>query len=105
MANPPSITSFSPDSATVGDGITNKSTLTLTGTAAANSTVQVYDGTLLLGSATTNSSGVWNFTAAKLADGAHSFTAATDVGTGGTTSGFPGASTTGVRGGVTLKPS
>ena len=40
----PSITSFSTDSGTVGDGITNDNTLTLTGTAEANSTVKVYDG-------------------------------------------------------------
>ena len=32
----PTITSFSPDSGVVGDGITNASTLTLTGTAEAN---------------------------------------------------------------------
>ncbi|MDW6021561.1 Ig-like domain-containing protein [Mesorhizobium sp. BAC0120] len=105
MANPPSITSFSPDSATVGDGITNKSTLTLTGTAAANSAVKVYDGTTLLGNVTANSSGAWNFTTAKLSDGAHSFTAATTVsggGTGSTPSGFPDASTTGVPAGKVL---
>ena len=33
----------------VGDGITNDNTLTLTGTAEANSTVKVYDGATLLG--------------------------------------------------------
>src|ERR1019366_5598334 len=53
----PTITSFSPDSGVVGDGITNASTLTLTGTAEANSTVKVYDGATLLGSATANGSG------------------------------------------------
>ena len=53
----PSITSFSTDSGTVGDGITNDNTLTLTGTAEANSTVKVYDGATLLGSATANGSG------------------------------------------------
>ena len=37
----PSITSFSTDSGTVGDGITNDATLTLTGTAEANATVKV----------------------------------------------------------------
>ena len=45
----PSIASFSTDSGTVGDGITNDNTLTLTGTAEANSTVKVYDGATLLG--------------------------------------------------------
>src|ERR1019366_1120107 len=76
----PTITSFSPDSGTVGDGITNASTLTLTGTAEANSTVKVYDGATLLGSATANGSGAWNFVTAALVNGAHSLTAtATDV--------------------------
>ena len=37
----PSITAFSTDSGAVGDGITNDTTLTLTGTAEANSTVKV----------------------------------------------------------------
>ena len=45
----PTIASFSTDSGTVGDGITNDNTLTLTGTAEANSTVKVYDGATLLG--------------------------------------------------------
>ena len=76
----PTITSFSTDSGTVGDGITNVNVLTLTGTAEANSTVKVYDGATLLGSATTNGSGAWSYTTAALANGAHSLTAtATDV--------------------------
>jgi hypothetical protein len=76
----PSITSFSPDSGTVGDGITNASVLTLTGAAEANSTVKVYDGATLLGTATANGSGVWTYTTATLSNGAHSLTAtATDV--------------------------
>ena len=45
----PTILSFSTDSGVTGDGITNDNTLTLTGTAQANSTVKVYDGTTLLG--------------------------------------------------------
>ena len=54
--------------------------LDLTGTAEAGSTVQVYDGATLLGTATANGSGAWSFTTATLADGAHSFTAtATDA--------------------------
>ena len=76
----PSIASFSTDSGTVGDGITNDNTLTLTGTAEANSTVKVYDGATLLGSATANGTGAWSFTTAALANGAHSLTAtATDA--------------------------
>ena len=76
----PSIASFSTDSGTVGDRITNDNTLTLTGTAEANSTVKVFDGATLLGSATANGSGAWSYTTAALANGAHSLTAtATDA--------------------------
>ena len=53
----PSITSFSTDSGVVGDGITNDNTLTLTGTAEAGSTVKVYDGATLLGSALASGTG------------------------------------------------
>ena len=55
----PTIASFSTDSGTVGDGITNDNTLTLTGTPEADATVKVYDGATLLGSATANGSGNW----------------------------------------------
>src|SRR6185312_5287638 len=76
----PSITAFSTDSGTVGDGITNDNTLTLTGSAEANATVKVYDGVTLLGSVTADGSGNWSYTTAALANGAHSLTAtATDV--------------------------
>ena len=62
------------------DGITNTNTLTLTGNADANSTIKLYDGATLLGSATTNASGEWSYTTVALADGAHSLTATeTDV--------------------------
>ena len=76
----PSIASYSTDSGTVGDGITNDNTLTLTGSAEANATVKVYDGATLLGSATADGSGNWSYTTAALANGGHSLTAtATDV--------------------------
>ena len=79
--NAPNITSFSPDTGTVGDGVTTANVLMLTGTAEANATVKVYDGTTLLGSVAANSSGAWTYTTAALANGAHSLTAtATDVG-------------------------
>ena len=66
-AGVPTITSFSPDTGVVGDGITDPAILTLTGTAVANSTVKVYDGATLLGTATANGSGAWSFTTAALA--------------------------------------
>ena len=76
----PSITSFTPDTGTVGDGITTANVLTLSGTAEANSTVKVFDGATLLGSAVANGSGAWSYTTAALANGAHSLTAtATDA--------------------------
>ena len=60
----PSINTFSNDTGTVGDGITSDNTLTLTGAAAANTTVRVYDGTTLLGTVTANGSGAWSYTTA-----------------------------------------
>ena len=59
----------------VGDHITNDNTLTLTGTAVANSTVKVFDGTTQIATATANSSGAWSSTATALADGSHNLTA------------------------------
>ena len=71
----PAIVSFSTDSGTIGDGITNDNTLALTGTAEANSTVKVYDGATLLGTAKANASGAWSLTTSVLVDGTHNFTA------------------------------
>ena len=86
----PTIASFSTDSGLVGDHLTNDSTLTLAGTAEANSTVKLYDGTSLLGSVAANGSGAWSYTTVALTNGAHSLTAtATD------TAGNTGAASTG----------
>jgi len=71
----PTITTFSNDSGTVGDGITNDNTITLTGKAAANSSVKVFDGTMQIGTATADASGAWSFTSKALAEGKHSLTA------------------------------
>ncbi|SHJ84911.1 Tryptophan-rich Synechocystis species C-terminal domain-containing protein [Bradyrhizobium lablabi] len=70
----PTVASFSPDSGVVGDGITNVNQLTLTGTAPAGDTVEVFDGTTQIGNATANSSGAWSFATATLSDGSHAFT-------------------------------
>ena len=78
--SPPTIMSFSPDSGTVGDGITNATTLTLTGAAVINSAVQVYDGSTQIGTAAADGSGAWSFTTGTLANGLHSFTAIDSVG-------------------------
>jgi Ca2+-binding RTX toxin-like protein len=71
----PTITGFSPDSGTAGDGITNAAVVTLTGTAVANSTVKVFDGAAQTGTATANGSGAWSFTTGTLSEATHSFTA------------------------------
>ncbi|MGY3238660.1 hypothetical protein ACVMAJ_005550 [Bradyrhizobium sp. USDA 4448] len=71
----PSIVSFAPDSNTIGDQITNSSQLTLSGTAAAGITVQVFDGGVEIGAVTANASGLWSFATGVLADGSHAFTA------------------------------
>ena len=82
------IDDFSNDSGTANDGITNDSTLTLTGSAAANSVVKVFDGSTQVGSTTANSSGAWTYTTAALSDGNHSLkaTATTASGTSSTSS-------------------
>ena len=71
----PVINGFSPDTNVVGDGVTSASTLTLTGTATANSTVTVYSGAISLGTTVADGNGAWNFTASGLSNGVHSFTA------------------------------
>lgn len=76
----PTANSFSQDSGVVGDGITNSPRLTVTGTAAPNSRMKIYDGASLIGTPTANASGVWSFTTGLLKDGNHSFTStATDA--------------------------
>ncbi|MBR0801686.1 RHS repeat protein, partial [Bradyrhizobium jicamae] len=70
----PSITSFSPDTSVVGDGITNVNRLTLTGTAEAGSKVLVFDGATQIGTATVGTNGTWSFATGTLADGTHAFT-------------------------------
>lgn len=76
----PKITSFTPDTGTVGDGITSANSVTLTGTAEAGSSVKVFDGSQQVGVATANTSGNWSYQTAQLSSGKHVFTAtATDV--------------------------
>ena len=53
---------------------------TLSGTAAANSTLEVFDGSTELGTTNANSSGAWSYTTDTLANGVHSLTATdTDI--------------------------
>ncbi len=65
------------DSGTPGDRITSDDTPTLTGTAEANASVEIYEGDTLLGTGTANESGVWNATvdaAHALGEGVHNLT-------------------------------
>src|SRR5262249_9097255 len=63
----------------VSDAV-NGNTITLTGTAEANSTVKIYEDTVLQGSAMTDASGAWTYTTGVLSNGAHAFVAtATDA--------------------------
>jgi hypothetical protein len=68
----PTVSSGS-DSGTLGDGITSDTTPTLTGTAAANAVVKLYDtnGTTLLGTTTADGSGDWSITSSTLSEGSH----------------------------------
>ncbi|WP_409567661.1 Ig-like domain-containing protein [Rugamonas sp. DEMB1] len=65
------------DSGTLGDNVTNVAAPTVTGTAAANASVMLYDtdGTTLLGSATADGAGNWSITSSALSLGAHTLTA------------------------------
>jgi plastocyanin len=66
---------------TTAAGTTNDNTPTVTGTAEANSTVNILEGTTVLGTATADASGNWTFTpTTALTDGTYSITAtATDA--------------------------
>jgi Big-like domain-containing protein len=57
------------------DTINANNSVTLTGTAEANSTVTVYDGTTALGTTTAAASGAWTYTTGTLANGTQIFTA------------------------------
>jgi hypothetical protein len=62
------------------DTITSTNQVVLNGTAEANSTIQVYEETTLLGRTTANTSGAWSFTTLVLDSGSHTFSAtATDA--------------------------
>ena len=75
----PVIASFSSDTAPVGDGHTTATSITLTGTGEANSTVNVFDGTTSVGHASVNASGAWSLPDSGLTVGAHNFTATADA--------------------------
>lgn len=65
------------DSGALGDSLTNDTTPTVTGTAAAGAIVKLYDsdGTTLLGTAAANGSGNWSITSSTLSEGTHTLKA------------------------------
>lgn len=76
----PVIKSITTKAGTVVSGSTEVNELVLHGTAEANSTLNVFDGTTFLGTTTADSSGAWAFAPSALTNGAQSFTAtATDA--------------------------
>ena len=79
----PVITGISDDTGASGsDGETSDNTLSITGTAEANSTVEVFKGVDSIGTTTANGLGDWsfNYTGTILTDGTYNFTAkATDA--------------------------
>ena len=76
--------SFTGDTSTFAQNIATANVITLTGSTLAGDSVQVYDGSTLLGTTTTNASGVWSFTTPTLTQGVQAFTAKDTV--AGTTS-------------------
>ncbi|HEX8933785.1 MAG TPA: Ig-like domain-containing protein, partial [Pseudonocardiaceae bacterium] len=67
------------------DAITNDNTPTFGGTAEANSTVELFDGSTSLGTTTADGSGDWSFTpGASLNEGTHSITATAEDAAGNT---------------------
>jgi uncharacterized repeat protein (TIGR02059 family) len=65
------------DSGTLGDGVTNAATPTITGHAEVNASVKLYDtnGVTVRGTTTADGSGNWSITTSTLAEGAHTLTA------------------------------
>ena len=57
------------------NALVNTNQVKLSGTAEANSTVTVYDGTAVVGTGTTNSTGAWSITTNALSTGTHALTA------------------------------
>src|SRR5205823_4930981 len=77
----PDLTAASDSGTSSTDNVTNVTTPTFTGTAEANSTVQLFrGGSTLIGTGTADGSGNWAITSGALADGTYSITAkVTDV--------------------------
>ena len=76
----PDLAEASDSGASKTDNLTNAKTPVFNGLAEANSTVNLFDGATLIGSAVADGSGAWSITASTLADGVRSITAkASDI--------------------------
>ncbi|OCK57070.1 Ig-like domain-containing protein, partial [Bradyrhizobium sp. LMTR 3] len=80
----PTIASFSNDTGAAGDGITSDNTLQLKGTAAANSTIKIYDGSTQIGTTTASSTGSWDYITSVLTNAKHVLTATATTSSGQT---------------------
>ena len=78
----PAIDTTPPAAPVISGDTVNANTVTLTGTAEADSTITVFDNSTKLGTAATNSSGAWTYTTGALANGSQSFTATATDGAG-----------------------
>jgi hypothetical protein len=71
----PTVSSFSPHNGKASGGYTTAHVLTVSGVAAANSKVELLDGSAQLGTTTATASGAWSFTTPSLSNGTQSFKA------------------------------
>jgi len=91
-ASTPVIASWSSDTGTAGDGVTSDNTIALKGTAAANSTIKIYDGSTQIGTTTASPTGSWDYITSVLSNAKHVLTA-TATNSSGQTSAASGAVT------------
>ncbi len=82
----PQIDTTAPAAPVISSDAVSGNTVTLNGTAEANSTVTVFDNSTKLGAAAANSSGAWTFATGALASGSQSFTATATDGAGNVSS-------------------
>ena len=78
----PAITAFANDGGVIGDHLTNDTDLLISGTAGAASSIEIFDGAALLGTAGADNFGSWSYQTGILAAGAHNFAAAATDGAG-----------------------
>ena len=78
----PQVDTTAPAAPVIASNTVSGNTVTLNGTAEANSTITVFDNSTQLGTTTTNSNGAWAYTTGALANGSQSFTATATDGAG-----------------------